>query len=270
MNVVFWNLNKKDLTDVIKEIAEENDIDVFVFCEYMINDYKFLTTVNSEKKIFQEVEDFGNDKLKIYSTLGLKNFRPLKISNRWHIFEVKIPFYPNFIFVTAHLISKVNFKETSQLLDLTLLRNDIDEAIQDSGLERVILLGDLNINPFEEGMMASTGLHSTMDKAIALKEGRKVQGNVYKYFYNPMWNFLGDESLGKVAGTHFYRSSEHISYDWNVYDQLLYTPSLIDYIDVQNIDIVFKTNSFNLVNKNGRIDKKYSDHLPLKFKIKNI
>jgi len=266
MNILFWNLNKKDLTDVIVEIAEEYDIDLFVFCEYLLNDFKFLSALNNKNQAFEEVESFEN-RLKIFSTFDAQKFKPLAFSDKWGIYEVERMGYPKFIFTTVHLPSKRYFSSDSQYIEIELLNDKIKESIDKTNNNNVVLLGDFNVNPYEKGMVTTKGLHSTMDKRVALTGSREVQGKFYDFYYNPMWNFLGDESIGNVTGTYFYRNSEHISYDWNIFDQVLYSPSLINFINVKDIDIVFKTKSFNLVNNNGRIDKKYSDHLPLKFTI---
>jgi len=268
MNILFWNLNKKDLRPVIKELADENEVDLFVFCEYAIDDYDFLNAVNNNERIFKKVEDFGSEKIKMYSLIENSIFKLISFSNRYNIYKVDRLLYPTFLLVCVHIPSKVNFSEDSQLIEIINLKDNIDAAIKKTNIDKVVLLGDFNMNPFEKGMMATSGLHSTMNKRIALTGGRIVQNNFYTYFYNPMWNFLGDQK--PVSGTHYYRASEHISFDWNIFDQVLLSPNLIDYISVEDIKIVFKTNSFNLVTEKDKIDKLYSDHLPLKFNIKNL
>ena len=71
-----------------------------------------------------------------------------------------------------------------------------------------MLVGDLNMNPFEDGLVKTTGLHSVMSKSKAKEFSRVVQGRTYPFFYNPMWNLLGDETQGP-PGTYYYSSSEH-------------------------------------------------------------
>jgi len=239
MNILFWNLNKKDLTDVIKEIAEKYDIDIFVFCEYAIDDYKFITSLNNQSKIFNEVENYDLNRLKVFSSIDTKKFKPLEFSDFWGIYEVERTGYPKFILTTVHLPSKMWFTSDSQSTEIEFLSDDIKESVDKTNNKNVVLLGDFNVNPFEKGMITTKGLHSTMDKRIALTGGRKVQNRFFEFYYNPMWNFLG------------------------------FSPSLVNFINIKDIEIVIKTKSFNLVNNNARIDKKYSDHLPLKFTINN-
>jgi hypothetical protein len=75
---------------------------------------------------------------------------------------------------------------------------------------RTVVVGDMNMNPFEDGMCRSEGLHAVMCKHIARKEKRTVLGKERLFFYNPMWNFLGDETRGP-PGT-YYRSKGPTAY----------------------------------------------------------
>jgi len=87
------------------------------------------------------------------------------------------------------------------------LAGAILEAERRVGHARTVLIGDLNMNPFEAGMIAADGLNAVMDKRIAAKGFRKVSGKRMQFFYNPMWSRLGDESIGP-SGTFYYRSSD--------------------------------------------------------------
>lgn len=111
----------------------------------------------------------------------------------------------------------------------------------------------------------ANGLHAVMTKKIALSLSRKVQGKEYKFFYNPMWNLLGDHSPG-VPGTYYLRQSVHKVYFWNILDQVLIRPELLDTFKVEDLKIVDYDDKVSLLNAKGHPNKnKYSDHLPIKF-----
>jgi endonuclease/exonuclease/phosphatase family metal-dependent hydrolase len=55
------------------------------------------------------------------------------------------------------------------------LREKIVEAEDSAGHQNSLLIGDFNMNPFEEGMNAADGLHGVMDKQIAERMSRRFQ-----------------------------------------------------------------------------------------------
>jgi hypothetical protein len=82
-----------------------------------------------------------------------------------------------------------------------------------------------------------------------------------------MWNFLGDFTLGP-PGTYYYTKSTHKIYFWNMFDQLLVRPDLLNSFSNDDLMIITSTDDISLLNRNGFPNKKeYSDHLPICFKL---
>jgi hypothetical protein len=106
-----------------------------------------------------------------------------------------------------------------------------------------------------------------MEKEIAQRRTRTVSNKEYHFFYNPMWGFLGDLGRGTVSGTIYYSPAKPIVYHWNLYDQVLIRPDLINYFNDEGLDIVTQIGPTNLLTQGKRIDKKISDHLPIKFEL---
>jgi hypothetical protein len=119
------------------------------------------------------------------------------------------------------------------------------------------------MNPFEEGMMAAAAIHSYPTKYEAKKQKRTVKGRTYNMFYNPMWSFFGDSSTPN--GTYHYSASHHLNLYWNMFDQILVRPSLIDNISPMDIRIITNISGIDLVDKKGK--PHVSDHLPLFFSL---
>ncbi len=139
----------------------------------------------------------------------------------------------------------------------------IDEVEAREGHRRTILMGDLNMNPFEAGMVgARGGLHAVMSRRVAARSERTVQSEKYPFFYNPMWNHLGDS--GNTGGTFYYENSEPVCYFWNMYDQVLLRPDLLDGFEPEQVRIVSEVRGVSLLQDDGRPDKEMaSDHLPV-------
>ena len=140
----------------------------------------------------------------------------------------------------------------------------VEEAETRVGHDRTVIIGDFNMNPFETGMVSADGFHAVMDRNIASKVSRTVGGKECKYFYNPMWQLMGDDQ-NDCLGTYYYRGS-HISYFWNTFDQVLLRPSLINYFQHKNLSIISKLRNETLI-RNNKIDKKVSAHLPILIKL---
>ncbi|MCP4213910.1 MAG: hypothetical protein GY765_04595 [bacterium] len=123
------------------------------------------------------------------------------------------------------------------------------------------------MNPFEPGFVSTEGFHSVMDKRIARKVSRKVQGEERSFFYNPMWGRLGDESAGP-PGTYYYSDSQYVCYFWNTFDQVLLRPGLVDLFSNDCLKVITEINGTSLIRENGTPNKSItSDHLPLLFRL---
>jgi len=85
------------------------------------------------------------------------------------------------------------------MLECTNLSNAIVEEERKAGHSRTILVGDLNMNPFEKGVIAAAGLHAVASRRIAERIERTVQGRSYPFFYNPMWGLLETRRSGPPA-----------------------------------------------------------------------
>ena len=132
-----------------------------------------------------------------------------------------------------------------------------------------ILIGDFNMNPFEDGIIAANEIHVIQDLNYAHKKknGRNIDDLKYDYFYNPMQNFFGYKSL--PYGTHYHRTAGNISQEWNIYDQVIVRPRLKKYFIDNYEKIITSVGTEKLTGTFERPDKKnYSDHLPITLQIK--
>ena len=130
-----------------------------------------------------------------------------------------------------------------------------------------IVVGDFNMNPFDDGLASFYGFHSVMDKVVARKESRIVHGEERSFFYNPMWSLMGDGSQGP-SGTYYYNSGGSKNFYWNMLDQVILRPDLIPFFPDNELRIISETYSCSLLRDSGVPDARMaSDHLPLLFKI---
>ena len=84
-----------------------------------------------------------------------------------------------------------------------------------------------------------------------------------------MWGFFGDRTDGP-PGTYYYRHGGHLSYDWNIFDQLLIRPDALPWFH-GDVEIVSRIGEVNLLGSDGRPDAEVgSDHLPIVFRLAAI
>lgn len=130
-----------------------------------------------------------------------------------------------------------------------------------------MLVGDLNMNPFERGLVSSVGLNAVMSRRIAARATRTVQDRSYPLFYNPMWGKFGDLE-SDTAGSYFYDNAQHVNYFWHIFDQVLLRPELAKRFNSDRLSVVKSVGARSLVRPNGRPDSTlYSDHLPIVFEL---
>jgi hypothetical protein len=80
-----------------------------------------------------------------------------------------------------------------------------------------------------------------------------------------MWNLLGDATPGP-PGTYYYNNSEPKVYFWNMFDQVLIRPQLVDKFNGQTLAIVQSVGDISFLSESGTPNGDLaSDHLPLIF-----
>ncbi len=268
VTVLFWNLNKKDLKEPIARLAALHDVDVLLLAECTMIVSEVLLALNASRNDYFFSPGILCEKIQVFTRFPGEFAGPVHEDSRLTIRRLTLPLMEDILLSALHFPSKVNFTETDQMLQCQTFIDSINVAEKTVGHQRTILIGDFNMNPFESGMVAAQGFHGVMDRSVAKKGQRVVQEKAYSFFYNPMWSFLGDLSRGKVAGSHYYDASgKPINYHWNIFDQVLMRPDLIDQFDFDELDILIDDGEVRFVEKNGKLNKAFSDHLPLKFSI---
>ena len=267
MNIGFWNINDKKLDTLIKDFVSLNSIDILILGESPYTPDELLIILNENQSDFYYAPGIICEKIQFYTKFDPKLFPLVEESKRISARTIFSPKFGNVILISTHYNSKVNWSNEDQSAHSPTFKFLIDSVENRLGHKRTIVCGDFNMNPFDCGMVQSTGLHAVMEKRIAEKRSRTIDGLEYDFFYNPMWAFLGDGGKGNVSGTIYYSPSKPISYHWNLFDQVIIRPDLISAFADDELDIVTQIGTTSLLSKNHIIDTKYSDHLPLKFKI---
>ncbi len=263
MNLLFWNINRKPLSGEIKSLCDCYDVDVLILAENTMQDAELLPALNENNDRIFIAPNNQSKKISFYTRIH--DFEPIHDDQWGSIRKLVHPLGIEILLVAVHIQSKLYLTETEQSFISARIVREIDRREQEQRHTRTVVIGDFNMNPFEAGLVCAEGFHGVMDKHIALKQYRTVSGEKKKYFYNPMWSKLGDDSEG-CAGTYYYNKSRIIDYFWNTLDQVLLRPSLLTYFNQKNLKVIDKIGDIDLI-KNGKISNKFSDHLPLMVKL---
>ncbi len=269
ISFLLWNVQKKNLLTTIARLARLYDVDILILIESRDDPEAVVRALNATPgpKLY-EYPRSQCDHVRIYTSFSADFAKSIDEDNRFTVRHVKLPGADDFLLVAAHLVSKTDASGASQAMQAVEFAAKIIQAENHVGHFRTIVAGDLNMNPFEEGMVGANGMHGVMSSDLARKKDRTVQKKRYRYFYNPMWSLLGDASPGP-AGTHYYRKAEMVNYFWNMYDQVLLRPDLLSSFRNGDLEIVCSDGQNSFLKRSGLPDdKRFSDHLPIAFKLR--
>lgn len=241
-------------------------IDLLVLAENKHHDTVLLPALyNASNRAYKNI-GVETNRCSFYSAYPNTCVVKIRDVNWVTIKHVIPPIGKPFLLVAIHFASKMFKDSSSQAMRVTRIREYIDQAENETGHSRTLVIGDFNQNPYELGMTDVDGLHAVKTKYIASKEAHKVDGLVRKYFYNPMWSLMGDES-GGPPGSYFHQSCEKHVY-WHSFDQVLLRHTMLDKYRQGDVSIIDQIGD-QLLLKNNKIDTDISDHLPISVEIRD-
>lgn len=263
MKCLFWNANRNNINDAILQLALENQINVLAIAEYNDDITELKKLFISHKLNYHYVVNLGS-RVTIFTSYPPSNIKRIIDKKHYTLLQIRHFSFGSILFGFVHLFSKMMKNEDDYLSKITRMVQVIENKEEQLKSDFTVIAGDFNMNPFEKGMLAGGALFSFPTLFEAKKKKRTLDDEEYKMFYNPMWRFLGDDSL---PGTYHTIPTHTYGLHWNIFDQVIYRPSLIDHIS--NVKIINEINQENLVDFSSIAPKiKFSDHLPIYFEIK--
>lgn len=269
LTFLFWNLGRNKRLDALSRLVKEHDVDVLMLAESPAKPAELLGRLNADGRAAFHYNPGNCDRISIFSRFAKRLWRPMYETDRVSIRQIKPPGSDDLLLAVVHLRSKLHQTDvtTNQMLGVADLARDIARMEDKLGHRRTLLVGDLNMNPFEVGMVAAGSLNATMDRRIAARTERTVDKKTYPFFYNPMWGLLGDASPGP-PGTYFGGESGHVTYFWHMFDQVLLRPDLLPSFENHTLKILDSDGTTSFLKKGGAPDESVaSDHLPIVFRL---
>jgi len=287
MNLNFFTWNVKNNSDQrfyedlnLQLIKDEIDILILQEC--------FQDTHISELVNYIEIKDYLNSKGQRWVRVFLKKSSLLNhdgqtsyASNKLRCATIETSDNFKFNLAAIHFYSGAGKTSGQQLFENRELPGHIKDFEIKQKNEHTLIVGDLNYRPFDLELIHPDFFNTTSDKSIIrIFKERRMGSFTYRYFYNPMWNLLGDHNYitrqEKVSGTYYWYADDVGKYNWNLIDGVILSPELMDNVDMESLEIVTELNSKSLIKKSlndskeSLLVKGYSDHLPVRFSIKTI
>lgn len=267
LNILFWNIkNNINVIPLLPKLCTENLINILILSETKgIDNEYIIRRLEETGKTFRVELPMPGNRTFLFHDQGLQ-IKKVKDGKFFSAFKL-LNGPSNILLVTVHLPSLLHQTESVIGHEGSIIIADILKLEAELDTNKTVIVGDFNLNPFSDSMVSAYGFHAIMCKDTALKNSRTIYGEEYKYFYNPMWSLHGNNK-NNVLGTYYYHTKP-TSYVWNMFDQVIIRPSLINffYFDkMEIIDMIEETSILNLKRKPN--SKDYSDHLPLKFSLR--
>lgn len=263
INILFWNTHmNKEIDEILVNIILENKCDIIVLAEYSNDISQLCNKLSLSNQGFFPF-DIGHKRIQIIAKEYYIQDRMCD-SSYYTIQNIKSA-ECEFILTGVHLPSKRYSSAEDNGITVARMIKDIEDAVRQVDHNKYLIVGDLNANPFESICINADKLHAIPYKDIfARKTSRPVQQQQFSMRYNPMWNLFGD--FNAPAGTYFYSSNSVENFFWNIFDQVILSPSMVEAFQSSSLRIITNTNSQSLMKRTNIPDKvKASDHFPIFF-----
>ena len=261
--LLFWNMGGVDRAQVCTRLPHRHDVTaVFVAeCPRPLSWLRALNPPGLTARYFSHPKTAR--RVTTFSAVGEAALTLTEDSRHYAVRRLILPTAPELLVVTAHLPSKLRSQDEEQERVFRRFAESASEVETQRGHARTLIIGDLNAHPYQRGVFSADGLHGVPTRAIAVRGARTDNRQTYRMFYNPMWQFFGDGSLGP-PGTYYRWRAEHDCAFWYMFDQVLLRPDLLPYFVNPDLEILTTDGINSLILPDGSPDRRTaSDYLPV-------
>ncbi len=264
-------MRSQDRHEILSGLCKEHRVDVVALAEPAVDGESLKGTIAPIGRRIYELTELTTSELRVFNCnrkIELKEFQGFEAS-RQSILEFNFD-DERFLLGVVHFRSKLWSDSDDQLHEAMLFSKDLRICEAAKGHQRSIVVGDLNMSPFESNVIGASSLHALTTKECVREGSQIFQGIEYPFLYNPMWRFFGDTTEGP-PGTYYYPGGgRHSTLKWHVFDQVLLRPAVFPWWR-ENVRIITTVNGRSLATSRGRPDPEIgSDHFPVLFQLHSL
>lgn len=185
LTIAFWNLGAASseetarspraqrLQQTVANLAQHHAVDMLILAEVPTAASTLLKKLNSLSAAsflnFRKPDPLSQcERIVILHRFPGRYLRTVEESGHYSARLLSLPGRPTVLLFALHLPSKRFRSDESQSFSLTTISGNIRRLEDRLGLRRTVLVGDLNTNPFEPGVVAAEGLNAAMSRDTAL------------------------------------------------------------------------------------------------------
>jgi endonuclease/exonuclease/phosphatase family metal-dependent hydrolase len=274
--ILFWNLRvRTDADRIAREaavcerltrLARWRAPELFVFTECAIPDDVLGATLNAAGTGTYVCPPPRTQRIRVWTRLPAH-----RVVSRYNgavrfritIREVTLDGGLPFLLVGAHLLDRRRITTEAGRADrASQIAEEICRIEDKREHTRTVLIGDLNMNPYEAGVVGTRALHSVMTRDLTTAVAGLKERAQHRCFYNPMWARFGDGTVGPPGTYYWDNADEPTNHFWQMYDQVLVRPAMMQ--RVSRVEILDHDGVESLLTANGRPRSgTVSDHLPI-------
>ena len=263
MKYLFWNTFKNEnINSILCDLIVENGTSVVILAEYTADINGLIELLKFCGVHMKQFTTTGCERIKILGKVELQ------IEPQLQNDHVSIQIIDgSLILCCVHLTSQIySGSHDRREIEMERIVDDIMNLEQELNTRNTVIVGDFNINPYDNSCINARYFHGIPVYEEAVKGSRIVAGEEFYMFYNPMWNFLGD--FQEPYGTYYHSSGDTVSTYWNIYDQVIIRPILRKRFIDDSLKIITGLSTVSLLDDRKHPNRKISDHLPITFEIK--
>lgn len=196
-NFLFWNIHRneekashKDMVLILADLAVAHDLDAIFLAEAKTLDIESLENHLTERTETKFANIGVNCKKIVVLARKSIQLTPVADTGRMSCLHWHHADNAKVLIAVAHLPDKLHNnnedikEQTGEWIGL------INEKEEEEKSYRTILVGDLNLNPFDTPLTDAPHFNAVSCRRIAAKNERQYKNKKYRYFYNPMWRFF--------------------------------------------------------------------------------
>ena len=284
LTVLFWNLNivkgddprklntNAEASAILADVVRGYEVDVIVLAECAIPGAFLRDALKAVDPGFVIPREVGKGKRAQFITrLSDGELKPWESDGRLDIRRLRLPGRVDILLAAFHYLDRRNNSRNQQWNSLDWPhRQTLLAAETKAKHDRTVLFGDLNMNPFEPGMLDhKKGLGAMMTWDLAEVHSR-AEGRIGPRFYNPMWSVMGRLD---IPGTYYWGDDDPENPYWHCLDGVLVRPSLRGAFRDEDVQILrwvprsdgTRLDLIRLAEVHWKIA--VSDHLPILFQL---